>query len=87
MSVTSHDCHHDVRAPAPTNALKVVTSPGPEGRKVDNFTVCMKPVVLNYSRAYEVVEFIEMNRLLGASKFQVYVTDPAPNVLKVLRWW
>lgn len=48
------------------------------------FTVCLTPLNNDYNRAYELVEWIELNRLLGAEKFTVYNYSSAANVKTVL---
>lgn len=45
------------------------------------------PLNFNYSRAYELVEWIELNRLLGAEKFTIYNYSSAPNVARVLDYY
>ena len=45
------------------------------------------PLYLNYSRGYELVEWIELNRILGAEKFNIYVESCAPNVQDILRYY
>ncbi|XP_052818756.1 uncharacterized protein LOC128244744 [Mya arenaria] len=59
----------------------------PAGSYGRQFTVCLMPLNLNYSRAYELVEWIELNRLLGADKFMIYNESSAPNVNKVLNYY
>lgn len=48
------------------------------------FTVCLTPLNFRYSRAYEIVEWIELNRILGAEKFTIYNYSSEYNVQKVL---
>ncbi|PVD20770.1 hypothetical protein C0Q70_18931 [Pomacea canaliculata] len=66
----------------PTNLLAVLRPP-----KANNFTVCVTALNYKYSRAYELVEMIELNRLLGADKFVFYVNSVGSNVENVLRWY
>lgn len=37
-----------------------------------NFTVCLSPIYFNYSIAHELVQWFEINRLIGADLFIVY---------------
>nr|KAG5712761.1 hypothetical protein BaRGS_029816 [Batillaria attramentaria] len=80
VSVTSRDCSQQ-----PTNVLPVIKSP--PGGYSSNFTVCVKPINFYYSRAYELVEFIELNRMLGADKLVFYIFSVGPNAESVLRWY
>uniref|UniRef100_A0A0B6Z6L7 Glycosyltransferase family 92 protein n=1 Tax=Arion vulgaris TaxID=1028688 RepID=A0A0B6Z6L7_9EUPU len=54
------------------------------GKMESQFTVCVTPFNYRYSRAYELVEMIELNKLLGAEKFVFYNHSTGPNVDKVL---
>ena len=94
MSLTTSDCrrrqkdaaHNDVNtAPAlqPSNVLPVQR----EGQLRRNFTVCVTALNYRYSRAYELVEMVELNRVLGAERFTFYVNSVGDNVAQVLRWY
>ncbi|KAL3860062.1 hypothetical protein ACJMK2_010235 [Sinanodonta woodiana] len=49
-----------------------------------NFTVCVSPLNMNYSRAYEIVEWLELNIILGADYFLIYNYSSAFNIRKVM---
>ncbi|KAJ8302688.1 hypothetical protein KUTeg_019084 [Tegillarca granosa] len=51
------------------------------------FTVCVTPFNFNYSRAYELVEMIELNRILGANHFVFYNYSINKNVERVLNYY
>ncbi|XP_060579920.1 uncharacterized protein LOC132736735 [Ruditapes philippinarum] len=51
------------------------------------FTVCLSPLNFHYRRAYELVEWIELNRILGAEKFIIYNHSSASNVKDVLEYY
>lgn len=51
------------------------------------FTVCVTPFNFNYSRAYELVEMIELNRVLGANHFVFYNYSINKNVNRVLDYY
>lgn len=51
------------------------------------FTVCVTPFNFNYSRAYELVEMIELNRILGANHFVFYNYSINKNVERVLDYY
>lgn len=72
----------------PTNLLLVrpATRPVPLTYK-RRFTVCLSPLNFNYSRAYELVEWIELNRILGAERFTIYNYSSARNVQDVLAYY
>ncbi|KAK3086758.1 hypothetical protein FSP39_022893, partial [Pinctada imbricata] len=48
------------------------------------FTVCVSPLQLGFDKAHELVEMIELNRILGANFFFFYNYSAAPNIDKVL---
>lgn len=41
-------------------------------KQLRNFTVCLSPLFFNYSIEYELVQWFEINRLMGAGLFLVY---------------
>ena len=51
------------------------------------FTVCLMPLNNNYSNSFQLVEWIELNRLLGAERFTVYNYSSAENVKTVLEYY
>ena len=55
---------------APTNKLPV-NNREPADRK-EEIAVCVKPLHYNYDKVYEIVEFIEVYRILGVSEFVLY---------------
>jgi len=67
---------------APTNQLPVLNreqgsteamaSSGAKLTSSDSMGVCVKPIHFNYNQTLELIEFIELNRLLGASGFTFY---------------
>jgi len=46
--------------------------------------VCVKPVYNWYNKTQEILEFIEMNRMLGVDKFSFYNHTMSPEVSCVL---
>ncbi|CAL1526669.1 unnamed protein product [Lymnaea stagnalis] len=71
------------RCGRPTNVLPL---PGPSPAKLQ-FTVCVTPLNFKYSRAYELVEMIELNKILGAQRIVFYNHSTGPNVDKVLEFY
>lgn len=67
----------------PTSSVFVHGAEGDNG----NFTVCVTPLNFNYSKAYELVEMIELNKILGASHFVFYSYSINKNVQKVLEYY
>lgn len=51
------------------------------------FTVCLSPLNYDYNRDYELVEWIELNRIMGAQKFIIYNYSSASNVENVLDFY
>lgn len=70
----------------PTNLVKLQSRPKAE-RYMRKFTVCLTPIHFDYSRAYELIEWVELNRILGAEKFIVYNYSIASNVEQVLDYY
>ena len=50
-----------------------------------NFTVCMSPHNFQTDREMKLIEWIELNRILGASHFVIYRFSKSQNMDKVLR--
>lgn len=67
----------------PSNILPIIY---PQEQK-RQFTVCVTPLNFNYSKAYELVEMIELNRILGAEHFVFYNYSTASNVNHVLEYY
>lgn len=70
----------------PSNLLIVQQAALPS-KYIRNFTVCLSPLTLQYAAAFDLVEWIELNRILGADKFTVYNHSIASNVLRVLDYY
>ena len=51
---------------------------------VDKYTVCVSPLHDNYSNAHELIEWIELNKILGADKFIFYNFSCTPFVSRVI---
>ncbi|XP_071088459.1 beta-1,4-galactosyltransferase galt-1-like [Haliotis cracherodii] len=50
-----------------------------------DFTMCVTPLNFKYSRAYELVEMVEFNKLMGARKLMFYNHSTGSNVDAVLK--
>ena len=50
-----------------------------------NFSVCVPPIFGNFDIVSDLVEFVEVNRVLGAQKFQFYLESVGPRVAPCLR--
>ena len=50
-----------------------------------NFTVCVPPMFGSFDDVSHLVEFIEVNRVFGAEKYQLYVESVSPRVASCLR--
>jgi hypothetical protein len=51
------------------------------------FTVCLKPLHFSYNEIFELIEWIELNKILGADKFVIYVFSISNNTAKVLDYY
>ncbi|XP_060567227.1 uncharacterized protein LOC132726005 [Ruditapes philippinarum] len=67
----------------PLHLLKVKNGIVPQ-KYQRKFTVCLRPLHFRYGRAYELVEWIEFNKMLGAEKIVVYNYSIAMNIDQVL---
>ena len=56
-------------------------------RKIHNFTVCVTPLNLNYSNVHQLVEMIELNRMLGADYFVFYNYSTWKTVDAILEYY
>ncbi|KAL4234716.1 hypothetical protein ACF0H5_006358 [Mactra antiquata] len=70
----------------PKHFLRVQSAVKPHNHE-RKFTVCLPPLNLNYSKAYEFVEWVELNRILGAEKFLIYKHCVAKNIEQVLDYY
>ena len=52
-----------------------------------NLIVCVKPVHSFYKNYIELIEFIEINKILGVSKFMIYNETMSPEVSCVLNYY
>lgn len=78
VSVTTRRCSTSA------NILKVQRYSDP-GHFQRHFTVCLTPLNYHYNNTYELVEWFELNKVLGAEKFVVYNCSIAQNVDHILR--
>ncbi|KAK9883000.1 hypothetical protein WA026_001212 [Henosepilachna vigintioctopunctata] len=68
----------------PTNLLEVTDNYN-ETRPTNKFGVCVKPFHFEYNRALQMLEFIELNRILGVEHFTFYNHTMGPQVDCLLR--
>jgi len=54
-------------------------------RDTTNFSVCVPPIFGTFDDVTDLVEFIEVNRVLGAEKFQLYEESVGPQVSPCLQ--
>lgn len=70
----------------PTHALRVdvpMLTPTPH----INFTICVSPLNLDFNKATELTEMIELNRILGADKIAFYNYSSGADVHKILDYY
>lgn len=51
------------------------------------FTVCLSPLHYGYGRDYELIEWIELNRILGAEKFIIYNYSSTGKINNALEYY
>ena len=75
--------------PSVTNQLPVLNArTGGTGSVIVNSSdvgVCVKPIHFDYDKTLELIEFLEMNKILGVTKFTLYNDTMSPEVSCVLR--
>ncbi|KAM4054219.1 beta-1,4-galactosyltransferase galt-1-like [Anomaloglossus baeobatrachus] len=59
----------------------------PPQLRTDNFTVCISALFGQYNNVLQMIQGIEMYRLLGASRVTIYNNSCSPAVDKVLRYY
>ncbi|XP_045195019.2 uncharacterized protein LOC123550657 [Mercenaria mercenaria] len=74
------------RCESPLNLLRVHNATVPQ-RYERRFTVCLKPLHSHFGQAMELVEWFELNRILGAEKFIVYNFSTSVKVQQVLDYY
>ncbi|XP_052269827.1 beta-1,4-galactosyltransferase galt-1-like isoform X1 [Dreissena polymorpha] len=70
----------------PSKLIVVKVSETPKSYK-RKFTACLMPLFGNFSDAHSLVEWVELNLLLGAEKFFVYDNSSAENIRCVLKMY
>ncbi|XP_060594413.1 uncharacterized protein LOC132748795 [Ruditapes philippinarum] len=69
----------------PRNLLKVRDASKPDGYQ-RRFTVCLSPV-FKYDNIFQMVEWVELNRILGAEKFVFYNYSTGVNVNNAIEYY
>ena len=74
----------------PSNRLMIHKNPRISNRLDDksiepNIAVCVKPLHYEYNKVFKLIEFIEMNGILGVTQFILYNHTVGPNVDCVLQ--
>ncbi|XP_063851767.1 uncharacterized protein LOC135095057 [Scylla paramamosain] len=72
------------RCDQPTNNLRVIHNLPTGDRKAD-FAVCVKGMKFFKDESVRLVEWLELNFLLGADKIYLYEIETHPNISKVLK--
>lgn len=70
----------------PTNKLDVIHNKPPDGLK-KQFAVCVKDVTLSEDKTLELVEWIEILRILGADKIFMYKNQTHPDTTRTLKYY
>lgn len=85
VSIVSSD---DFEASVASNQLPVLNAETGTGRDEVNSTevgVCVKPMHFHYNKTLELIEFIELNKILGVTKFTLYNDTVSQEVNCVLQ--
>lgn len=56
-------------------------------KHMHNFSVCLAPIQQNYENTEELIEWLEIVRLLGATKVFIYVQNATNDVVSVLKFY
>jgi len=86
VSIVSRD-DFEMEAGAASNQLPVLNHDTGTGSVEVNSTeigICVKPMHFHYNKTLELLEFIEMNKILGVTKFTFYNDTVSPEVSCVL---
>ncbi|KAJ3625269.1 hypothetical protein MTP99_018827 [Tenebrio molitor] len=70
---------------SPTNLLTVINNYNDSGKPSNRFAVCIKPLHFDYNRALQILEFIELNRIMGVEHFTFYNHTIGPQVGCILQ--
>ncbi|KAJ8980982.1 hypothetical protein NQ317_013436, partial [Molorchus minor] len=57
------------------------------GGKNERFTICVKPLDFLEDISKRLIQWIEINRLLGADRIEIYVRKVTNSVWKALKWY
>ncbi|KAG0715300.1 hypothetical protein GWK47_012269 [Chionoecetes opilio] len=68
-----------------TNKLRVLNLDVVKDEVRETFAVCVKPLHFDYNNVNQMIEFVELNRLLGVEHFTLYNHTVGPGVDCVLR--
>ena len=80
VSIVNSD---DFEAAMASNQLPVLNHVEGTGTSPVNSTdigVCVKPMHFHYNKTLELIEFIELNKILGVTKFTLYNDTVSPEV-------
>ena len=67
-----------------TNKLTVLNLDVDKDKVNDSFAVCVKPLHFDYNNINQIIEFIELNRIIGVQHFTLYNHTIGPQVACVL---
>lgn len=68
-----------------SNSLSFKAVPAEKERK-KLVTVCVKPLEFSEDISQKLVQWIEMIKIMGADKIEIYVKKVIPKVLRILKW-
>ena len=78
--ISNKDTPHNINTAIPITDLA-------NRPKLGELSVCIKPLHYEFNRAVWLVEFIEMYKIMGASRFIFYNHTVGPDVQRVLEYY
>ncbi|CAG9773807.1 unnamed protein product [Ceutorhynchus assimilis] len=80
MSIPTHVSVVAKLKEPPSNMLIVINNFNETVKPIEKFAVCVKPLHFDYNKALQIMEFIELNKLMGVDHFTFYNHTIGPQV-------
>lgn len=59
----------------------------PQNASKQMFTVCLSPMHAHFSDSLQVIEWIELNKMLGVGKFVIYINQVSDEIMSLLKYY